>query len=38
VAVEEDSAPDRKGQVIDQKPGAGNTVTPGANVIITIGV
>jgi serine/threonine-protein kinase len=37
VAVEEDTAPERKGQVINQKPGAGNTVSPGINVTITIG-
>jgi serine/threonine-protein kinase len=38
VATNEDGAPDRKGQVINQKPAAGDTVQPGVNVVITIGV
>ncbi len=38
VDVEEDGAPDRKGQVIDQRPGAGDTAPPGTTVKIIIGV
>jgi len=38
VVVEEQVAPGRKGQVINQKPGAGDTVPPGATVTITMGV
>jgi len=38
VKVRRQSAPDRKGQVIDQNPGPGDTVAPGADVTITIGV
>jgi serine/threonine-protein kinase len=38
VTVEEEGAPDRKGQVVNQIPGAGDTVEPGATVTIYIGV
>jgi eukaryotic-like serine/threonine-protein kinase len=37
VVVEEENAPDRKGQVVNQNPGAGDTVTPGVTVTISIG-
>ena len=37
VDVRRESSPDRKGQVIDQNPGAGDTVSPGSVVRITIG-
>ncbi|MFN8522654.1 MAG: protein kinase [Chloroflexota bacterium] len=37
VAVEEQTAPDRKGQVINQRPGAGDTVAPGSRITITLG-
>jgi serine/threonine-protein kinase len=37
VKVKRQSAPDRKGQVIDQNPSAHDTVAPGADVTITIG-
>jgi serine/threonine-protein kinase len=37
VKVKRQSAPDRKGQVIDQNPDARSTVAPGADVTITIG-
>jgi beta-lactam-binding protein with PASTA domain len=37
VDVRKDSAPDRKGEVIDQNPGAGDSVRPGVTVRITIG-
>jgi serine/threonine-protein kinase len=35
--VRRESSPDRKGEVIDQNPGAGDTVAPGSAVRITIG-
>jgi serine/threonine-protein kinase len=35
--VRRESSRDRKGQVIDQNPGAGDTVQPGSTVRITIG-
>ena len=35
--VRRESDRDRKGQVIDQNPGAGDTVQPGSTVRITIG-
>ena len=37
VVVEEENAPDRKGQVVNQNPEAGDTVTPGVTVTISIG-
>ena len=37
VEVEEENADDRKGQVVNQRPGAGDTVEPGATVRIYIG-
>lgn len=37
VDVVEESAPDRKGQVVDQRPGAGDTVEAGVTVTISIG-
>jgi serine/threonine-protein kinase len=37
VDVRRESSSDRKGQVIDQNPGAGDTVSPGSVVRITIG-
>jgi eukaryotic-like serine/threonine-protein kinase len=37
VDVRRESSPDRKGQVIDQNPGANDTVSPGSLVRITIG-
>jgi serine/threonine-protein kinase len=38
VKVRRESAPSRKGQVIDQNPTSRDTVAPGADVTITIGV
>ena len=37
VDVEEETAADRKGQVVNQRPGAGDTVAPGVTVRIYIG-
>jgi beta-lactam-binding protein with PASTA domain len=37
VTIVRGEAPDRKGQVIDQYPGSGDTVAPGTTVRITIG-
>ena len=38
VKVKRQSAPSRKGQVIDQNPSSHDTVAPGSDVTITIGV
>jgi eukaryotic-like serine/threonine-protein kinase len=35
--VRRESSRDQKGKVIDQNPGAGDTVQPGVNVRVTIG-
>ena len=37
VDVKKEASPDRKGQVIDQNPGAGDTVAPRSTVRITMG-
>jgi len=37
VRVEEETSPDRKGQVVDQNPGPGDTVPPETTVTISIG-
>jgi serine/threonine-protein kinase len=37
VQINREESPDRKGQVIDQNPGAGDTVRPERSVQITIG-
>ena len=37
VRVQEETAPDRKGQVVDQNPGPGDTVPPETTVTISIG-
>jgi hypothetical protein len=38
VVVEKEETRNRKGQVINQNPGAGDTVLPGVTVILTLGV